>query len=128
MRIKRIVSLTLSGATPRRFVKTKGRKDNILLRELAFILDAKKGIFSDVLLNANNKDLIEMAQLFASINKTPRQLKRLENIGRALVRNPLLRKEYNPNKASTIKQKGFNHWGFNTGTLFKNIQARYYKK
>lgn len=118
----------LSGSTQRRYVKTKGRSKNITLRKLAFILDAKRGIFSKVLLNKNNKELVQMAQEFAIINKTARDIRRLENIGRAFVRNPLLRKDYNPNAASTIKRKKFNHWGFQTGTLFNNIKARYQKR
>lgn len=119
---------TLSGSTQRRYVKTKGRSKNITLRRLAFILDAKRGIFSKVLINGNNKELLAIAREFANINKTQKDIRRLQNIARAFVRNPILRKDYNPNAKSTIKQKGFNHWGFQTGTLFKNIKAVYKKR
>ena len=119
---------TLSGSTARNFVKRKGRQKNITLRKLAFILDAKKGIFSDVLINAENKELVAMGQLFAKFNKSAGDIRRLQNIGQALVRNPILRKDYNPNKPSTIKRKRFNHYGLNTGTFFNNIKAKYFKR
>ena len=118
---------TLSGSTKRRYIKTKGRNKNITLRKLALILDKKRGIFSEFMLNASNKDLIAVAQSLAIFNKTPSDIKRLENAGRALVRNPILRKDYNPNKKSTRDAKGFNHYAFATSTLFKNITARYEK-
>lgn len=117
---------TLSGSTKRRFVKRAGRSKNISLQKLMFILDAKKGLISSVLVNPNNKELSAMAELFAVPVKTQKDINRLQNIARALVRNPILRKDYNPNKPSTAKRKEFNHYGFNTGTLFKNIKARYF--
>lgn len=137
---------TLSGSTKRRFVKKKGRNKNKPLQVIAGYLNDQKGIFEAkvVFANAKNQDLIDIAELFAKLDKTPRDRKRLENIARALVRNPIIRKDYNPNKPSTIygfkvknkdgsmtkigNGKGFNHWGFSTGTMFKNIKAVYYKK
>lgn len=50
--------------------------------------------------------------------------KRIENLLQAVVRNPILRKEYGDNTASTADLKGFNRHLFQTGQMFKSISAR----
>lgn len=110
----------------RRYVQRKGSKfKNPSMRELAYYLDKKKGIFSNVLVNPNNADLKRVAQDLAVVNKTAQDVFRLENASQALVRNPILRGDYNPNSSAWAKRKGFNHWGIATGTIFKNITAAY---
>ena len=51
-------------------------------------------------------------------------LKRVENLLQAVVRNPILRQEYGPNKASTADAKGFDRHLFDTAQMFKAIKAR----
>lgn len=51
-------------------------------------------------------------------------LKRVENLLQAVVRNPILRKEYGNNKGFTADNKGFDRHLFDTGQMFKAIRAR----
>ncbi|HDM8140697.1 TPA: hypothetical protein P0E12_004987 [Vibrio harveyi] len=110
---------------PRRYIKRGGNKKAPTLRRLAFWLDKDRGIFSSVLMNPKNEQLIKLAQEFAIVNKTPQDEARLEKIARALVRNPILRGDYGSNSPDTKKRKGFDHFGIQTGTLFNNIKAKY---
>jgi hypothetical protein len=49
---------------------------------------------------------------------------RLQNAVQAVIRNPILRGDYGNNKASTIKQKGFNKLGIDTAQMFRAIRAK----
>lgn len=51
-------------------------------------------------------------------------MKRVENLLQAIVRNPILRQEYGPNKSTTADGKGFDRHLFDTGQMFKAIKAR----
>lgn len=57
----------------------------------------------------------------ALANKDP---KRVENLLQAIVRNPILKKEYGDNDLLTATSKGFNRHLFDTGQMFKAIKAR----
>lgn len=50
--------------------------------------------------------------------------KRLENTLQAVVRNPILRKDYGPNTSATQRHKGFDHVMMDTAQFFKAIQAK----
>lgn len=115
------------GSYERRYVKRKGRNKNISLRKLGQILNKKYGLFSDVLRNPNNRDLVAVAQLFAIPNKSLRDEKRLQNACIALIKNPILRRDYGRNSPYWTNKKGFDHLGIATGTFFKNIKARFKK-
>lgn len=99
------------------------------LEEVAAYLNQQRGLFDEALAKAGNKELNQIAQYFADLVLDPGAAastkQRLENACRSIVRNPMLRKEYGENAESTAKAKGFNHWGVNTGTLFKAIEAKY---
>lgn len=97
------------------------------LAQVAGWLEESRGLFSEAMDKAGNKQLAELVELFAKLAEQgdPTLIRRLENAARSIVRNPMLRKEYGDNADSTAKEKGFNHWGLNTGTLFKAIEAKY---
>ena len=118
---------TLSGSTPKRYVKRKRSENTPTLRFIANILEKKRGIFSKVLELDDNRDLVSLCQDLVKLNKTPEDIRRLENSARALVRNPILLKSHGTNAVSTQKRKGFDMYGLSTGTLFKNIHAKYKK-
>lgn len=50
--------------------------------------------------------------------------KRLQNTLQAVVRNPILKKEYGPNTSATQRHKGFDHVMMDTAQFFKSIRAR----
>lgn len=50
--------------------------------------------------------------------------KRVENLLQAIVRNPILKQAYGPNKKITADVKGFNRHLIDTAQMFKNIKAR----
>ena len=122
-------SVDVKGRMVRRPIRTgKAGHSDLTLKGLSAILDSKRGLFKLALTFASNKQLEELIRMFAIENKTSRQLKMLENAGRSIVRNSIMRKDYGANKQKVIKQKGFNRWGVATGTLLKNIQAIYRPK
>lgn len=51
-------------------------------------------------------------------------IKRVENLLQAIVRNPILKQEYGENSAWTADSKGFSRHLFDTGQMFKAIVAR----
>lgn len=118
---------TGSGATLRNYAKRRGRSDNPPLFYVAGILEKKRGIFSRVLALEDNRALRDVCQQLVKFNKTPADIRRLENAARALVRNPILLRSHGENAPSTQKRKRFDMYGFSTGTLFKHITAHYKK-
>lgn len=104
-----------------------GKQNSLTVAKLAVILDADYGIISDVLENPNNKELIEIAKLFAIPVKTQNEINQLQNLTQALIKNPILRKDYGQNSLTTANEKGFNHVAINTGRLFRSIKAEYHK-
>ena len=100
------------------------------LADLAVWLDQKFGIFTDAEKRMKNRDLIKLMNEFAAYFEqdgklTKVQIMEIERTARALVRNPILRGDIGKNKPATIKAKGFDWAGVDTGTLFKNIRGRY---
>lgn len=106
----------------------KGKRNRKLtLRQLAVILDAKRGIFRDALKHDDGGKK-RLAEDFLNLKKTETDVKRLQNNATAIVRVPLLNKSYGKNDSATIRRKGFDRFGVQTGTLFENIKGRYHAK
>jgi len=74
-------------------------------------------------LNEDVKKVVDelAAQIFGKKSKNN---KRLENAVQAVIRNPILRGDYGKNMAATIKAKGFDKLGIDTGQFFKAIKAK----
>lgn len=121
--------LRLTPQVPRNAAKTLGSGKNERLAAVAEYLNKKRGLFDKALERAGNKEINEIAQYFADLVLSPAATestkRRLENTCLSIVRNPMLRRELGDNADSTIADKGFNQYGINTGTLFKNIEAKY---
>lgn len=119
--------LQLTPGTVRNAVDRKASKRKVLLTQVAEWLEEDRGLFSKAMGKAGNKQLNELVEMFAQLaqGNDPVIQRRLENACRSIVRNPMLRREYGINSEATAKGKGFNHWGINTGTLFKAIEAKY---
>lgn len=75
-----------------------------------------------------NKDIINFTNEFFRYAFGRSQEKRLINLLQAIVRNPILRKDYGTNKKKTVQTKGFNRFMIDTGQLFKSITARVVKR
>lgn len=73
-----------------------------------------------------NSDILKFTKSFMEMITTRPNMpkKRLENLLQAIVRNPILRKEYGNNSSSTADNKGFDRHLFDTGQMFKEIKAR----
>jgi hypothetical protein len=55
-------------------------------------------------------------------------INRVENLLQAIVRNPILKQKYGPNRPGTADAKGFDRHLFDTGQMFKAITARAKKR
>jgi hypothetical protein len=118
----------VKGRMLRRKIRTglKG-KSKLTMYGLSKILDADRALFEWALIAPNNKELNELIEMFAKAELSPRNIARLENACRSIVRNAMLRKDYGNNEQSTIKRKKFDRYGVATGSLFNAIQAEYNK-
>lgn len=54
-------------------------------------------------------------------------LKRIENLLQAIVRNPIARGDYGRNKTRTAQRKGFNRLMIDTAQMFRAIKAKVLK-
>lgn len=76
-----------------------------------------------------NSDILAFTDYFIrSIFTKSKSMRRLENLLQAIVRNPILRQEYGPNKKLTADSKGFNRHLIDTGQMFKAIRAKVVRK
>jgi CHAD domain-containing protein len=75
-----------------------------------------------------NDDIIRFTKEFFKMAFGKSEPTRLRNLVQAIIRNPILRRDYGPNKMSTVRKKGFDRYGIDTGQLFKNITAKVTKK
>jgi hypothetical protein len=124
---------SLSGSVPKRRVLRKGAKNNISLKFLANILDKNAGVFSEAMDNSSNQDVINIGEAFVNgfYDDDPARDRRIETAAIAIVRNPILKKELRKsgrlikNSEKYAKKKGFDRYGFSTGTFFDNIGAVY---
>jgi len=73
-----------------------------------------------------NSEILKFTNYFLRyvVGRPGASLKRIENLLQAIVRNPILKKEYGPNKSRTADNKGFDRHLFDTGQMFKAIRAR----
>ncbi len=71
-----------------------------------------------------SKDIIKFTNEFFKLVFGGSQKKRCENLLQAIVRNPILQKEYGSNAPLTKKIKGFNRKLIDTAQLFRAIVAR----
>jgi hypothetical protein len=76
----------------------------------------------------NNRDLLRFLKDFFQFRFGKSTLRRLENSLQAVVRNPILRKEYGSNSELTQAIKGFDRFGIDTGQWFKAIRAKVTKR
>lgn len=58
------------------------------------------------------------------VKNNPSGLRRVENLLQAVVRNPILRKDYGDNTATTAMAKGFDRHLIDTAQTFKAIKAK----
>ena len=74
--------------------------------------------------NPENKDILKLIRqiMFYAFGKTEKR--RLENALQAVVRNPILRQDYDINHISTVERKGFDRYLIDTAQFFKAIKAR----
>lgn len=73
-----------------------------------------------------SSDILKFTNYFLKLvlGRGDTSIKRVENLLQAIVRNPILKQEYGPNKASTADAKGFGRNMIDTGQMFKAIRAR----
>lgn len=75
-----------------------------------------------------NSDIIRFSGEFFKYAFGKSQPKRLMNLLQAIVRNPILRKDYGGNGPLAQKIKGFDRKMIDTAQLFKGIKARIIKR
>lgn len=121
-------------------VKTgKAGKSDLKMTKLAEYMNTRYGVFSEAESHFHNQDVIrvtnELIKLF-NADTNPRMIRRIESAARALVRNPIMRKDYGSNAHSTIgggigynghniHGKGFDWPMVDTGSFFNSIKAKY---
>lgn len=115
----------------RRKIKRQNKDDlenAMALTKLAEILDKQYGFISETPLLPNNADLMKvMDELKVIFNGEPNP-RRIENAAIAMIRNPIIRMDYGGNSSLTVEEKGFDRPMVDTGTLFSNISAVYYRE
>jgi hypothetical protein len=91
-------------------------------------LDANYGIISTAFNRMSNEDVIDITEQIGkaiSEDSDDADRRRYLNGLQAIVRNPIMRKEYGSNSPVTVKIKGFDWVGVMTGQFFDNIRARF---
>jgi hypothetical protein len=115
----------LREATGKRALRIR-KKSNLKMKSLAKILDAEYGVFSKASLKYSQMDLIrvidELSDTFGN-QVNPTQQRRIENACIALVRNPIMRREFKSNSANWEKTKGFDWTMVSTGSFLQSIEA-----
>lgn len=76
-------------------------------------------------LQDETSDIMRFVKVFlTNIFKKGGNMKRVENLLQAAIRNPILNEEYGKNNSQTADNKGFNRHLFDTGQMFQSIKAR----
>jgi hypothetical protein len=77
-----------------------------------------------------NSQILKFTEYFLKVvcKRPGANIKRIENLLQAIVRNPILKQEYGPNSPVTADSKGFNRHLFDTGQMFKAIRAKVRRK
>ncbi|MCR9865560.1 hypothetical protein [Vibrio parahaemolyticus] len=122
-------------------VKTgsKGKTD-LKMTKLAEYMDTRYKVFTNAPEHFKNQDVVrvtnELIKMFDAGNQSPEMIRRIESAARALIRNPIMRKDYGSNSQATIKGgtgynghnvqgKGFDWPMVDTGSFFNSIKAQY---
>ncbi|MGD1455301.1 hypothetical protein [Vibrio harveyi] len=120
-------------------VGAKGRT-NLKMTKLAEYLDERYRVFSDAEKNFKNQDVVrvtnELVKMLNSDQVSPELIRRIESAARALIRNPIMRKDFGSNSQKTVKGgvgynghkvegKGFDWPMVDTGSFFNSIKAIY---
>lgn len=74
--------------------------------------------------NKNNADILKFSKSFFDLAFGRTQKRRAENLLQAIIRNPILRGEYNSQGDLTTKIKGFDRPLIDTAQFFKSIIAK----
>ncbi|MBD0785780.1 hypothetical protein HUO09_05465 [Vibrio sp. Y2-5] len=122
-------------------VKTDNKgKTTLKLSKLAEFMDARYGVFSKAESHFMNQDVIRVTnaliKTFGVSSPTLQMINRIESGARALIRNPIMRKDFGSNSVATIdgwttpsghhfRGKGFDWPMIDTGTFFNSIKAKY---
>lgn len=80
-------------------------------------------IFTHPFKSKKNADINKFSKSFFELCSGKGERTRCQNLLQAIVRNPILRRDYGGNSKTTVKIKGFSHRFIDTGQLFKNIKA-----
>lgn len=93
------------------------------------LIDNMKRLGLNILVEPFEKedsDLLKFMREFLKeiVKDNPSGLKRVENLLQAVVRNPILKKEYGDNSSLTKSIKGFDRHLIDTGQVFRQITAK----
>jgi hypothetical protein len=108
--------------------QAKRRKSKTDLSDVLEYLNKDFELFAIALRTAPQRQIDQLTEYLLKASLDNRSKKRLENLVIAILREPILAKSLGSNKKSTIKAKGFNRVGVNTGNLFKEINAEFKPK
>lgn len=105
-----------------------GRKSDLKMKEVSAQARINTGInYLKEPFKQKDKAVYKLLDQFFKVVRDPNSAskkKRFINTVQAVVRNPILKKEYGPNSRIWAKEKGFNRKFIDTAQLFKNIKAR----
>lgn len=131
---------SFQGKQASRVMRGKKGDTNLKLSKLAEYLDGRYGVFSKAEYHFANQDVIrvtnQLVKLFNAGEQSPEQIRRIESAARALIRNPIMRKDFGSNARSTIQGgvgynghrvggKRFDWPMVDTGAFFTSIKAQY---
>ena len=131
---------SFQGKQASRAVKGRQGITNLKLTQLAQYLDGQYGVFSKAEYNFDNQDVVrvsnELIRLLDTEHYSLEQIRRIESASRALIRNPIMRKDFGSNARTTIYGgvgynghrvggKRFDWPMVDTGTFFTSIKAQY---
>lgn len=100
-----------------------GKKSGGTVAEVSSYLQKSSDYLQDPF-KKKSSDIIKFMKEFWAYAWKTTESPRLTNLVQAIVRNPLARGDYGPNKASTIRTKGFDRFGIDSAQLFNNIKCR----
>lgn len=94
------------------------------------LVDNMKRLNINILLRPfqeKNSDILKFTNYFLKYivgRPGASNVKRIENLAQAIVRNPILQQEYGANNSKTADAKGFDRHLFDTGQMFQAIRAK----
>jgi len=77
--------------------------------------------------NQDQKLIKRFLAEFVKMTSGKSQIRRVENLLQAIVRNPMARGDYGTNARSVQRRKGFDRFMIDTGQLFRSVTARILK-